>query len=112
MSMALLVYIASPYTGNELSNTEFQINVAEILRESGFLPYWPLCSHYWEQVFSHDWKYWMDMDYEWIERCDVLLRLGGNSVGADKEVIHAKNFGIPVMYSIKELFCSYKDSSL
>jgi len=100
---SILVYIASPYTGNPLANTERQIAVADELRKHGFLPYWPLCTHYWHSIYRHDYEYWMAMDFEWIERADCLLRLAGESEGADREVAHAEELGIPVYYSINEL---------
>ena len=43
------------------------------------------------------------MDEGWVERSDYLLRLKGESAGADKEVALAKELGIPVYYSIKSL---------
>jgi hypothetical protein len=38
-----------------------------------------------------------------IERCDAVLRLAGESKGADNDVRLAKERGIPVYYSIEEL---------
>jgi hypothetical protein len=105
-----LVYISSPYTGDEQANTDFQIDTAENLRNLGFLPYWPLCTHYWNLKYSHSWEYWMEQDLEWIVRCDIVLRLGGKSRGADMEVAVAKRLDIPVVYSIEELFKLYKDT--
>jgi len=40
---------------------------------------------------------------EWITVCDCVLRLEGESPGADAEVVLAKKKGIPVFYSIDEL---------
>jgi hypothetical protein len=45
----------------------------------------------------------MELDNEWVLRCDALLRLPGESQGADAEVELAKKHGIPVFYSIEEL---------
>ncbi|MFN8376939.1 MAG: DUF4406 domain-containing protein [Anaerolineae bacterium] len=38
-----------------------------------------------------------------IERCDAILRLEGESKGADNDVKLAKERGIPVYYSIDEI---------
>jgi len=98
------VYIASPYTiGDQLKNTQRQIFVAEILASHGLFPFWPLSSHYWHELFPHGHEFWMHQDYYWIEQCDCLLRLDGESSGADREVIHAEERGIPVFYNIDEL---------
>ncbi len=45
----------------------------------------------------------MEIDFAWLESCDVVLRLDGESSGADREVEHAKNKGIKVVYSFIEL---------
>jgi hypothetical protein len=38
----------------------------------------------------------------WLAKCDCLLRLPGESKGADNEVFWAKKLGMPVYYSIQE----------
>ena len=38
-----------------------------------------------------------------IERCDAILRLAGESKGADNDVKLAKERGIPVYYRVEEL---------
>ena len=102
--MSKLVYIASPYTlGNKEQNVKVQISVAETLRHYGFLPYWPLCSHYWHLEYQHDYDFWMAQDKEWIKHCDLLLRLPGESKGADKEVEWAIELGKTVYFDIDTL---------
>lgn len=44
---------------------------------------------------------------QWVESCDCLLRLDGESKGADIEVSRAKELKIPVFYSIDELKIFY-----
>jgi hypothetical protein len=46
---------------------------------------------------------WMAVDLAWLECADALVRLPGESVGADLEVEHAKKCGIPVFDGIAEL---------
>jgi len=45
----------------------------------------------------------MRMDLEWIERCDLLLRLPGESKGADMEVDRAIECGKVVYFDIETL---------
>lgn len=98
------VYISSPYTiGNKRENVGRQFAVAEKLVDLGFLPYPPLYTHFWEIISSHSKDYWMKLDFEWILRCDYVLRLSGESYGSDAEVEFAKDNGIPVFYSLEEL---------
>ena len=97
------VYIASPYTvGDKEYNVKRSLLVAETLYSYGYLPFVPLLSHYWNQYIEHDYYYWLEMDLHWIERCDAVLRLPGESKGADVEVKYANKIGKPVYYSLKE----------
>jgi hypothetical protein len=38
-----------------------------------------------------------------LERCDAVLRLAGESRGADKDVAIAQERGIPVYYNLDEI---------
>jgi hypothetical protein len=46
---------------------------------------------------------WLAMDIEIINRCDAVLRLPGESTGADAEVAFAESMGIPVFHDIEEV---------
>ena len=99
-----MVYIASPYTqGSTARNVRNQIIAANVLRAKGYLPFVPLLSHFWHLVSPHPYEYWMEMDREWVARCDAVLRLPGDSAGADEEVAVARSLGKPVYYSVYEL---------
>ena len=52
----------------------------------------------------------MDLDLVWLECCDCLLRLPGESKGADIEVKHALENNIKVFYSIDEIIKFYSES--
>lgn len=41
---------------------------------------------------------WLAIDLAWIEASDILIRINGESEGADAEVKHAEMLGIPVFY--------------
>lgn len=100
----LKVYIASPYTqGNIDDNVRVQIEMAHVLMDLGCAPYAPNLSHFLHLYKARTYEEWLSTDLTWVESCDVLLRLPGYSPGAEREVIHAKNMGIPVFYSIEEL---------
>jgi hypothetical protein len=45
---------------------------------------------------------WLTMDLEIVRRCDAVVRLPGDSSGADGEVAHAKSLGLPVFESVAE----------
>ena len=46
---------------------------------------------------------WLAVDFAWIRVCDAVLRLPGESVGADMETAEAKRLGIPVFESIDDI---------
>ena len=107
------VYIASPYSvGNKVENVRRSLEIADKLIEAGMFPYSPLLNHYQNELFPQPEKTWLKQDLAWIPCCQCLLRLPGESVGADVEVAEAKNLGIDVFYDIEELFfcvaCSWK----
>lgn len=103
----ITVYISSPYTiGDKQKNVDKQIFAARVLLETGYCPVIPLLNHY-----INDEKYgqpigyekWMAIDFELLSRCDCLLRLPGESKGADREEAFANKKGIPIYYTYKQL---------
>jgi hypothetical protein len=102
--MKPVVYIASPYTkGDTAQNVRKPFLIAEELVDAGYLPYPPLYTHFWHYLSPHDYDYWVALDLEWILHCDCILRLPGESSGADNEIKFAQEHNIPVYYSITEL---------
>lgn len=102
------VYIASPYTiGDNLENVKVQILAANLLLDAGLSPYMPLYTHYLEEIKERSYDQWMNFDYDWLAVCDALVRLPGESMGADDEVSFAKDHDIPIFYSIEEVIIYY-----
>lgn len=98
------VYIASPYTKGDVAvNVRESFLVADELVKLGFAPFPPLFSHFWHFLSPKSYETWITLDNEWVQRCDYLLRLPGESAGADHEVRLALNYHIPVFFSIEEL---------
>lgn len=99
------VYIASPYTkGDTALNVKLQLDTFDILMDKGYLPFAPLYSHFQHMAHPRPYEDWLNYDLEWVLVCDCVLRLDGESSGADREVAHAKKHGIPVYYSLEELY--------
>ena len=97
------IYIAGPYTkGDVVLNVRKAIETAEFLRGMGHIPFLPHLTHFWHLVYPHGVDYWYKYDLEWLKRCDCLIRLPGESTGADKEVEYAKEFGKPVYFGIDD----------
>ena len=98
------VYIAAPYTnGDPEQNTLSVLKVADKLLELGYSPIVPHLTHFWHKISPKPWETWIEIDKGLVECCDVLLRLPGESKGADIEVAYAKELYIPVFYGIDSL---------
>jgi len=99
------VYIAGPYTRPDpVENTHKACHAWRELQQLGFAPYcphWTLLQHL---IFPEvDVNVWYEADKEWLVVCAYLLRLPGESTGADAEVALALERGIPVVHSVDEL---------
>lgn len=103
------IYIASPYTlGDVAVNVKVQMSTVNKLMDLGFVPFAPLYSHFQHMMYPRPYEDWLKMDLEWVEMCDCLLRLPGESKGADEEVEHAKKHNKPIFYYIEDLVEHYK----
>lgn len=108
MDKYIKVYIASPYTKGDVAiNVKRQLDCFDDLMTLGFAPFAPLYSHFQHMAHPRPYQDWIEMDKVWVEACDCLLRLDGESSGADGEVKLALELGKPVFYSIKELHKFY-----
>src|SRR3972149_4615952 len=107
--MMLFIYVAGPLMtgGQPIVAIENALKYAEILRIHDFIPYVPHLCWFWKLRYPNPETKWLELDFNWIARCDSLLRIPGASYGADKEVLHAKNLGKPVYTSLHELFTTH-----
>lgn len=104
------VYIASPYTlGDVAVNVKIQIDTADELMNYGFAPFVPLLAHFQHLIHARPYQDWVNVDLEWVKHCDCVLRLDGESNGADEEVRLANSIGKRVFYSINDLINHYKN---
>lgn len=93
-----LIYISCPYSkGDVAQNVRNSILAADCIIEAGHLPYNPLLSHFHHLILPHSYDYWLDLDLKMIYKCEYVVRLNGESVGADKECELAKRLGIPII---------------
>jgi hypothetical protein len=102
------VFISSPYTiGDCGENVANQMKIFDILMDLGFTPYAPLLTHFQHIYRQRKYTEWLALDLEWLQVCDFVLRLPGESKGADLEVKFAKENKIPVFYDLKKLILEY-----
>jgi len=101
------VYVAGPYTADTeeqtLANVHAAIKAGERLRAHGYVPFVPHLFHWWHKLSPHGYQYWMDLDQVWLESCDILCRIDGESPGGDIEKGWAHQLRIPVFHGVEEL---------
>jgi hypothetical protein len=91
------VYVSGPYTkGDVVLNVRRAIEAGNWLAAKGHVPFIPHLSHFWHMLFPQPYEFWMAQDMNWISACDAMVRLPGESSGADREVAAAKKLGMPV----------------
>jgi len=91
------VYIMGPYTkGGQARNVRKAIESADLISDLGGIPFAPHLCHFWELLYPHDYEFWMEYTFSWLEICDAAYRLPGKSEGADREERRCDELKIPV----------------
>lgn len=85
-------------------NVRQSIKAANVLVDMGIVPFVPLLSHFWHMITPRDYHVWLHIDNEWVIRSDAVLRLPGESKGADQEVSIAQGLGKPVFFGFSNHF--------
>ena len=94
------IYISSPYTkGDQAANVGVQIAALHRIMDLGAAPIAPLIYHYAHITRPRSYEEWLAIDLELVRRSDAVLRLPGESAGADREVELALQLGKPVFTS-------------
>lgn len=93
----MYVYLAGPMSslGEPGPSLNAAVGVAATLLREGCAPFIPHLGFLADAIEpGSDWRSWSTT---WLGRCDVLVRLPGESVGADLEVKLARDIGLPVV---------------
>ena len=93
------VYIAGPYTKGDVAlNVRAAIDAANYIANQGHIPFVPHLTHFWHMVAPRVYKDWLRIDMAWLEQSEAVLRLHGESNGADREIERAISLGLPTLY--------------
>jgi len=93
----LRVYISHPITKGDGCFNFWQCCLAQKkLMEAGYAVLNPGLSMMHPDAKNISWQCWIDSDLKWVEVSDFVIRLPGESTGADVETAHAEARGIPV----------------
>jgi hypothetical protein len=98
------IYIASAYTkGDQAVNVRRSLMAANELLRRGYIPHVPPLYHFWQLISPKTYEEWLMLDRAWLDKCDAVLRLEGESKWADEECEYALNRGLHVYYSIDRI---------
>lgn len=98
------IFVSGPYTkGDTQQNVKFSMDITNDLINLGFAPYCPHLTHFLHLNQFQPYEKWLEIDLEYLKICDAILRLPGESKGADLEVSFAVKNKIPVFYSSKAI---------
>lgn len=103
------VYVAGPISkGDHPRNLRQAIDAGLTLLKLGYSPYVPhldfLMALIEPSVFTYEIV--LPWDLDWLKECDAVLRLPGESKGADIEEEFAYKHGIPVFSSLNDLLAA------
>jgi hypothetical protein len=91
------VYISGPISKGDRSHNFHQAAQAQKrLMLAGYSVMNPMLSMMHPDAQQIPWETWIASDLPWVASADTILRLPGESVGADRETDHARSIGIPV----------------
>lgn len=100
----MLIYVSAPYSlGDVVINVRFACEIGDKILVRGHIPFVPHLTHFWHYLSPKSWEEWLKIDSVIVGKCDALLRIGGESKGADMEVEIAKSKGILVYYNICDI---------
>ena len=98
------IYISGPVTkGDRQHNFDQAADAQRVLLDAGFAPLNPMLTMALPYAWDVPHDDWVACDLEWVKKADAVLRLPGESPGADTEVAFAVQRGIRVYTDIDEL---------
>ncbi len=101
----MIIYIAAPYSnGNIELNVKKALAYADVIINSGHTPLCPHLFHYLNKLYPQTEEKWKELDLNLLKKCDALIRLEGESKGADDEMEFARKNHIPVSYLLYQIF--------
>ena len=107
--MIKLIYVAGPYRTSDPIEKDLNISAARYIGHKiaklGLYPVMPTVNTAYFDAVGDD-EFWLDATLELMRRCDAVYVVDGSheSEGVSGEVEEAESLGMPVFYSILDLF--------
>ncbi len=99
MNVKPLIYVAGPYTRPDpVENTHKALRFASALIDDGYdlHPFVPHLTLLWHMVTPRPLEFWYAHDMHTLAVCAAVVRLPGESTGADAEMVAARKFGVEI----------------
>ena len=98
------IYIAGPYSQPDpVLNTYNAVQLADLLVKKGHIPFIPHLTLLWHLISPRPIEFWYRYDRVWLQYCNAVFRMVGDSHGADAEVGMAESLGLPVYRNLSEV---------
>jgi hypothetical protein len=105
-----VIYIAGPYTGGDVArNVKRAIYCGMAIYHIGHYAIIPHLTHFVHMLHPRKYDFWIDVDKRILPTCDALLRIKGDSPGADREVLIAQSLGKPIFYTLAKLLIALQN---
>ena len=111
-------YIAGVYSaGDQAVNVRNAILAMNRLMDAGHAPHCPHLTHFAHMLAPRAYEDWIRLALVWVGQCEALVRLPGESPGADREVAEARRLGLPVFEGVDAFlearanYCGYCHAS-
>lgn len=93
------IYLAGPMnsSGRATQNVHKAVKIAARLMNAGFAVYVPQTFFLFDAISPRTPAEWLVHDLKWLAKCDLVLRLDGESHGADNEAYFAMKRGIDIL---------------
>lgn len=88
----------------DLHNLAQALSAYRTLMAVGLAPFCPQLSYFAEPFIKQTHNQWLEADLLWVATADALLRLPGESLGANLEEACAREHGIPVFDTIEDVY--------
>ncbi len=97
-----VVYVAGPFSGNTIANIHAACITGDALLHVGLTPIVPHSFQTWDLVSPKSYEEWMHICLDLVSVAHMVLRMPGESAGADREVAHAQSLKIPVYQFVED----------
>ena len=105
------VYIAGPYTkGDVVVNVRNAMEAAMAVLDAGHSPFVPHLCHFLHMHSPRPYETWIKYDLVFLPACEALIRLPGESAGADDEVIEARKLGLLVYANVADFLWQHTET--